>query len=323
MLTVALSTTEPDEALERCANAYFPHRLDILHDPSTFRMDLRGVHIDTVFSGILRYSGQVELTTPELEDAYQINVPLAGSLRTSIGEERLIVNPTTAAVYRPDDRTMLRGWAEGGALYGMKIPRSLLEGTLSDLVGTQTGILRLGRSLDLSSGAGRQWWMLARSLMDFAVHSDGSMANPAVLRPLLRSLTIGLLQAVDHPYQGMMTKSERPVCPAVVNRAAELIEADPQAQWTASEIAVGAGVSIRALQEGFARHLGVSPMRYVRQVRLRRAHDDLVVGDPACDTVASIASRWGFVHLGRFAINYRSRYGVSPSETLHASVRCR
>ena len=31
---------------------------------------------------------------------------------------------------------------------------------------------------------------------------------------------------------------------------------------------------------------------------------------------SEIASRWGFSHLGRFAVEYRLRFGEDPSETL-------
>jgi AraC-like DNA-binding protein len=33
-------------------------------------------------------------------------------------------------------------------------------------------------------------------------------------------------------------------------------------------------------------------------------------------SVAEVAARWGFSHLGRFAAAYRKRYGESPSHTL-------
>jgi transcriptional regulator GlxA family with amidase domain len=31
-----------------------------------------------------------------------------------------------------------------------------------------------------------------------------------------------------------------------------------------------------------------------------------------------VAGRWGFVHLGRFASQYRQLFGETPSETLRA-----
>jgi transcriptional regulator GlxA family with amidase domain len=59
-------------------------------------------------------------------------------------------------------------------------------------------------------------------------------------------------------------------------------------------------------------------MAYLRRVRLARAHAGLRDADPGRHTVAEIAGRWGFTHLGRFAEAYRERYGRPPSETLRS-----
>jgi AraC-like DNA-binding protein len=37
-----------------------------------------------------------------------------------------------------------------------------------------------------------------------------------------------------------------------------------------------------------------SPMEYVRDVRLRRTHEELCDADPFADSVAAVARRWGF-----------------------------
>ncbi|WP_414688000.1 helix-turn-helix domain-containing protein [Mycobacterium sp.] len=45
------------------------------------------------------------------------------------------------------------------------------------------------------------------------------------------------------------------------------------------------------------------------------------LSNPAlCTTVSDTAYRWGFAHLGRFAVAYRNKFGESPSETLHKSA---
>ena len=76
--------------------------------------------------------------------------------------------------------------------------------------------------------------------------------------------------------------------------AIDIIEAGAHLPLTISALARQCHVSVRTLQEGFRRHVGMSPMAYVRAVRLRRAHRDLRSPDPSQITVAAIAHRWGF-----------------------------
>ncbi|MEU8659079.1 helix-turn-helix transcriptional regulator, partial [Actinoplanes philippinensis] len=100
----------------------------------------------------------------------------------------------------------------------------------------------------------------------------------------------------------------------------DAISTEPERAFTVGELAAIAGMSIRSLQSGFRRHVGSAPMTYLQQVRLTRAHEALRTGDPAVITVADVAHRWGFAHLGRFASAYRKRFGESPSETLRTTT---
>ncbi|HEU5036869.1 MAG TPA: helix-turn-helix domain-containing protein [Nocardioides sp.] len=75
-------------------------------------------------------------------------------------------------------------------------------------------------------------------------------------------------------------------------------------------------VSMRSLQEGFARELGMPPMKYLQRVRPRRARDQVRRASSTQTTVASVATGLGLFHLGRFAAAYRLAFGESPSETL-------
>ena len=87
---------------------------------------------------------------------------------------------------------------------------------------------------------------------------------------------------------------------------------------TVHEVSELTGVSVRALQEGFRRQLGTTPMEYVRSCRLEAAHRALRAADPSEASVTDLATAAGFTHLGRFSVDYRKRFGCSPSATLRA-----
>jgi AraC-like DNA-binding protein len=105
--------------------------------------------------------------------------------------------------------------------------------------------------------------------------------------------------------------------PLTVRRAVAFIDAHLRDDITVDDISSASGISQRALQHAFRRHLGISPTRYLRSVRMEHAHRQLLAADPAHgDTVAAIAETWRFTHHGRFALDFRATYGSSPAEVL-------
>ena len=105
--------------------------------------------------------------------------------------------------------------------------------------------------------------------------------------------------------------------PATVRRAVDFIDVHAHEPLTLDDVARGAGVGARALQDAFRRHHGTTPMAHLRKTRLERAHRDLQAADPTRGaTVAEVAARWGFLHRGRFADAYQQAYGRYPQQTL-------
>lgn len=72
-------------------------------------------------------------------------------------------------------------------------------------------------------------------------------------------------------------------------------------------------ISVRTLQRAFHASFGIGVARYLRNRRLRAAHELLLTGESA---VASAAIATGFHHVARFSQQYRELYGCYPSETM-------
>jgi AraC-like DNA-binding protein len=75
-------------------------------------------------------------------------------------------------------------------------------------------------------------------------------------------------------------------------------------------------VSDRTLSNSFKSLFGITPKHFIKLLKLNHAHEDLQFADPKTTSVSDIALKWGFLHFSRFAKEYKSLFGVSPSETL-------
>jgi transcriptional regulator GlxA family with amidase domain len=144
----------------------------------------------------------------------------------------------------------------------------------------------------------------------------GLTTVPAMSRQLGRLIMTGLLVSQTHNYTEALTRPRAVPGSKPIRNALELIESQPTEIETVTDIAASVGLSVRALDKGFHRYVGTPPMAYLRQVRMARAHDELLGADPERTTASTVARKWGFGHYGRFAADYARRFGRKPSETL-------
>lgn len=64
----------------------------------------------------------------------------------------------------------------------------------------------------------------------------------------------------------------------------------------------------------------MAPTAWLRMRRLNLARQALLRARPGETTVADVAMRYSFWHLGRFAEAYRTLFLESPSQTLAAGI---
>lgn len=77
-------------------------------------------------------------------------------------------------------------------------------------------------------------------------------------------------------------------------------------------------VSRRTLQYCFEDVVGMSPITYLRTVRLNEVRRRLFFGG-RYGQVTEVAMSWGFRHLSQFSIDYQKLFGVLPSETVRGA----
>ncbi|ARC56062.1 HTH-type transcriptional activator RhaS [Frondihabitans sp. 762G35] len=151
-----------------------------------------------------------------------------------------------------------------------------------------------------------------RTLMREAGPLIGSASTtPALRRATNRRVAMTVLETFPLRAGGQRVGEQDRLAAAV-----SYIQSAAAHEVSVLDIARETGIGERSLQQHFRRGLGLTPMAYLRQVRLERAHDDLLRGTTTTTSVSAVARSWRLNHLGRFSSAYRERFDELPLETL-------
>ncbi|WP_051791321.1 AraC family transcriptional regulator [Amycolatopsis jejuensis] len=306
-----------DEARRVLGRHYYRHRLSCLAPTRDVGMRLTTVSLGHMTIGRLSYDSEVHLGFGELTDAYHVSTPLVGGWEAVWEDRQYLCTPGRIAIHFPVGRTSIARWHSGTVQYGARIDRAYLEQCLSDLLGRPiTGPVRFEPIQGSTEGPLAQWLHLFAAIAEGLKEPGGPLYHEAVAERLCHYLVTTLLLGSAHQHSEELHAGSPILQSTAVERVRRAVLADPARAYTVRELAGLAATSVRALQYCFLRHLGVTPMTFVRQTRLAHAHRLLARASRHHTTVAQVATASGFSHLGRFAAYYRDRYGESPSETL-------
>ena len=103
----------------------------------------------------------------------------------------------------------------------------------------------------------------------------------------------------------------------IVNKAIEFVESRLSDPLSIADVCAAVRVCPRTLRYSFESVLGVTPAYYIRATRLNRVRRELA--EHTRGSIQSIAARWGFCHMGRFARYYRQVFGEHPSTTIQTA----
>jgi AraC-like DNA-binding protein len=250
---------------------------------------------------------------------YQVTLPLPAPSTATENNLSALSAVGTPGIYRPEGKAAV--WRYVGRLLAVMIDRHAVEDALADALGHPvTSPIEFQPRMSTTTQAARGWIAMVGLLSDHQFQPGSVLHQPMVGLPFADSVVHGLLLAADHPYRAALQGPARAATPRAIRAAIEVIEAEAHRPLTVSAVAARSYLSVRSLQQGFRAHVGTTPMGYLREVRLHRARQDLLQSDPSIDTVASLAFRWGFTNLGRFAAAYAARYGEKPGATLRRSA---
>ncbi|WP_250038444.1 AraC family transcriptional regulator [Paractinoplanes maris] len=315
---IAQAVTESrDEAevRELISRRYVEHDARVVGDQGDFLFRSRTAWAGGLTVDHIHYRARMEMTTVPFESIVVVSL-LEGRFSLTAGRQQSRAGSGGSLLYPP--RAELGVLMDRTTIRVVQFPTDAV-GRLAGRFGVDPADFRFDAMTPVSRTANQRWTATVTYLIGMLAGPGSSAIHPLMLGAVTEAAATAALTAFPNT---TMTVDYLPgsgeVAPAAIRRAIAYMDRHATDPITLEDIAAAAGLGVRALQTGFRRHLDVTPVGYLRRVRLERAHRDLQAADPTNgDTVADIAYRWNFPNLGRFAAYYRTTFGRRPSQTLH------
>ncbi|WP_083953798.1 AraC family transcriptional regulator [Thauera butanivorans] len=310
-----LRSEDPDEARAMVAGIFCDHRLDLTERNGRLNYQHRYLRTAVVSFSVMGYGADVRITPRELDDFFLVQLPLKGESRIESGKELRLSRPGNGTIHCPG-QSFSMNWSVDCSKLAVRIEREAIERHAASLLGRALRCpLRFDTALDTCRGGGKAWEMSIRQFLRGFQQSPELVAHPLMRAQFEQFIMSGLLLWQENSLSDSLRRPEPGILPRHLKVVEDYMHAHPDAAMTNEQLADLGGVSLRTLYNSFRRFHGMGPMRYLKDLRMEKVREELLDAG-RCRNVTQVATRWGFFELGRFAAEYRKRYGESPSDTL-------
>jgi AraC-like DNA-binding protein len=155
---------------------------------------------------------------------------------------------------------------------------------------------------------------LHQTAVELAKNEPDALTHHGIARALEEELTVTMVKCLAEP---VLTLSRSQLNHSLImRRFEEFLSENSSRPLYLGDICKATGASERILRASCHESLGMGPVRYLWLRRMHLARRSLLAGSIETTSVTAIAMDNGFWELGRFASEYRSLFGESPSNTL-------
>lgn len=248
-------------------------------------------------------------------NALQLVVPLTGTMARKRLGTTYLARPNEGFLFSPDEPVDL-DWHDDCTAVVAWIDQKILRDMFCTVIGHfHSDTIRFPAHIKLDRGIG----LSIRNSLGTIVHEtddDNSLFSRGVSSKSIEEVLLtSLLYASSDVAE--LKEREKLHGTSSLQAALDYIFAHIEDDITSTDLVEATGVSLRKLQYDFATHLGIGPMKKIRQEKLLRARELLKSSAPDTTTVADIAARWGFYDRRYFTKVYKAEFGEWPSVTLN------
>jgi len=208
-------------------------------------------------------------------------------------------------------------YIESDLAFDMDACRSQIEALNGGSMGVKFGTTIAAPGPEwIADMTGRVKWLLA------AARSHGSgLGNPQLRTSLADHLLAAMVRCDPSPADIDSTTRKTTAGRRVAVRIArEYIHARLSEPLPLSELCRHAGLKVRTLEIGFREVTGLTPVAYIRSLRLNAVRRALHDASARQRSISELALDNGFWHLSQFAMDYRKLFGETPINTRRRSL---
>lgn len=302
-----------EEASSHVARVFSPHKLEVLDSHRGLDVCHNHLRMRDVSLNFLSYGCDVAIDLGDRGDYFMVQLPLSGQAVVSSNAAQVHSDANVLTVLEPRASSHMV-WSGDCSMLMLQVPRTAVEDRMQEWGHGSQPRVSLARTRSDPEVAA--WW---QALFDLTCNLDRFgkhwLRHPAAYAAMEDFLLSGFTSVFCEKPAAVPTErlDER-----YMRKAKEYIREHLDRALTVTEIARFACVSPRTLEAAFKRQGEVSPLGYARRLRLQKVHDGLLEASRRGQgvNVTEIAMSYGFVHMSRFAAQYREQFGCTPSETL-------
>ncbi|MBY3222728.1 helix-turn-helix transcriptional regulator [Rhizobium laguerreae] len=311
----AHSGTDPDELSEILSTPNSPIKVATEGNmPIAYRCNFVSVGEEVTVADCT-YEGTILTRREAPSDRMIVFLPMEGNASFEGVREQIYSVPARGTILEA-------GRAAGARLFGPRrhfglfVDQAKIISHLTHMFErTISGDIDFHPHIDLTSCPGLVLQQIVSSLHR-GLSGDGPLQrSPLAVSSLCDAAIYLLLETCPNRFSNELALPAPAPAPRHVKWAIDFMQEHIAEPISLNDIALAAKVSVRTLQQGFRQFRQTTPMSYLQDLRMAAAHRDLLESDEK-QAIADIALRWGFTHLGRFAAEYRKRFGKLPSQTL-------
>lgn len=314
-----LECVSPELISEHASAKIAQHRLRVCAHGRHSRGYLRHVSLRNVCLSNLGFGSEAVVEGPAPERYYYIQLVQKGVLTLESNGGAVTVNSKSVAVINPFHKVNLYH-SEDCCKIIVRIHREVMERELMNLCGRS-----VGAPIEFSTSVSKdepRVTSLIRVINHLCLEVDDPFSGyrtPQFANHMEGLLAASMLVGVPHSYSNEINRLGDSEGPAYLRRAERYIETHLAEDISLYDLVSASGASMRTLYKAFNTYRNLTPMGYVKRIRLELARRKLEGHRASLRTVADVAMAVGMPHLGNFAADYKRLYGELPSETLRKS----